>query len=448
MRRFAAVVLVGFVMGWMMAGMGAGRAEAVTFYEDLAAHWAPDFYQDVNATYGLKADSLTNFDYDGDWNGRNNWENLNSYNTPAYVYYSVVETETHYFIGYYTFHARDDGPLDADKHENDLEGALVVIHKNGTTYGAFHLVETLAHDQWYQYTNDSAVTTGLDNVDGGVLFRGDRPKLFIQANGQSPWNGHGVHAYDGSGAPGGDGIVYQYTGVASVPTDGTGSYTHTYTYALKSVDELWNRREQIGNDNTFASFGVFRGDNYQANSAKAPWGWDDSDDGATFTGDIFSDPAHFVDTHLNGLGIFSHVYTYHPYYTHKIDISAITSRANRDPFGGASDIFPKVTVAGMTYTDDRLWKYNDSAVGAKRTVNWGYNNAADGAQYSSAYHTRHVAKPNNSVVTIEILDSDGTSGNDSMGTLSVNLAPGQSQTWTDAYTSNSEAQVTATVSRP
>jgi len=45
-----------------------------------------------------------------------------------------------------------------------------------------------------------------------------------------------------------------------------------------------------------------------ADSAKAPWKRDDSDDGPTFIGMNFSDPAHQIDTHLNGLGTFSHNY--------------------------------------------------------------------------------------------------------------------------------------------
>jgi hypothetical protein len=182
---------------------------------------------------------------------------------------------------------------------------LVVIKKDGSTYGAFQLMETMAHNSWYQYTNDSNITTGSDNVDGGALFNGSHPKVFIQANGQSPWGGHGVYAYDGSDAPGGDGIVYNYTGTAQFPTDATGNYTNQYGYALVSIDELWNRRYDAGGaGHTFETFGVFDGDDYTPDSAKAPWMWDDSDDGPTCVGMNFSDPAHMVDTHLNGLGTF------------------------------------------------------------------------------------------------------------------------------------------------
>lgn len=442
MRR-ALFILLSLLLLTMSLNISGNEVDAAS-HEEIAAYWAPDFYQDVNDTHGYASDFLTKFNYDGDWNGNNNWENLYNYPLNAYVYYSVVETASHYFIGYWTFHPRDDGPLDEDKHENDLEGALLVIQKDGSTYGKFQLMETQSHNHWYQYTNDSGITTGKDNIDGGVLFREHRPLIFIQANGQSPWNGHGVHAYDGSDAPGGDGIVYEYEGVAEVPSSANGNWLYHYSYDLVSIDELWGKRNQI--DGTlYAEWGVLAGDTYQDNAAKLPWAWDDPDDGATFTGDAFADPAHMVDTHLNGLGEFSHDYINHNYYTHKIDVESVISKENRDPFGGKSDIFVKMIADGERVTDDRLWKKNDANLDQKYYVRFGKDNAADGNQYSSDYHYRLVAKKPNTAMLIEIYDSDGTSGNDYMGSLSAALSVGQTSTWNDANTSNGDAQVTATI---
>ncbi len=421
-------------------------AKAVS-YTDLASHWAPKIYQDVNTTYGVRADFVTNFNYDGDWIGNNNWNNLYNYPENGYVYYKVQETDTHYFIEYDFFHARDDGPTSPDAHENDLEGMLLALKKDGSTYGSFHLMETMAHNQWYQYTNDPSITTGSDNVDGGVLFEGSHPKVFIQSNGQSPWGGHGVFAYDGTGAPGGDGIVYDYTGIAEFPTDAAGDYTHAYGFALQSIDEFWNRRYDVGGaGHTYETFGVFDGDDYTTDSAKAPWMWDDSDDGPTFEGMNFSDPAHQIDTHLNGLGGFSHNYLYNPYYSHKITLNTITSNANRDPFGGKSDIYVKIYVNGQGFSDDRLWKFNDSTLGAARSVIWGHDSAAFGNNFSSNYSTIYVTKAHNVEVNLNVLDSDGTSGDDDMGSLSAYPVPGQTVTYSNTYTSSGQALVSATVS--
>lgn len=67
-------------------------------YRDLAEHWAPTIYQDVNDTYLTRADIPTAFNYDGDWRGDNNWENLENYPQVPSAYFSVRETLTHYFI--------------------------------------------------------------------------------------------------------------------------------------------------------------------------------------------------------------------------------------------------------------------------------------------------------------------------------------------------------------
>jgi len=75
---------------------------------DMAAHWSPFIYQSTINNYDL----ITNFDFDGNWNGKDNWENagLTQYyeNFHAYVYYSIIESENHYFITYMFFHPRDE----------------------------------------------------------------------------------------------------------------------------------------------------------------------------------------------------------------------------------------------------------------------------------------------------------------------------------------------------
>ena len=67
-------------------------------YNDLVEYWAPTIYQDVTTDYDVRADFITRFDFDGDWSGVNNWENTFLYPLTSAVYYSVQETETHYFI--------------------------------------------------------------------------------------------------------------------------------------------------------------------------------------------------------------------------------------------------------------------------------------------------------------------------------------------------------------
>ena len=274
------------------------------------------------------------------------------------------------------------------------------------------------------------------------LFNGSHPKVFCQANGQSPSGGHGVKAYDGSGAPGGDGIVYDYTGKADSQREPTGSYVRHYGYDLIEWGDLWSRRTD---PNIFSSWGTILGDNHTKNSAKAPWGWDDCDDGPALQGMNFSDPAHQVDVHLNSLGNFSHTYVYNPYYSHKITLNNVTSLADRDPFGGKSDIYVKAYVNGQGQTDDRFWKKNDAPIGQLYNIVFGANDAEFGNNFSEGYNTVYVAKPANTNVEIHVYDSDGTSGDDDMGYVSAVVAPGTSKTWTNAVTSNGEARVSAYV---
>jgi hypothetical protein len=88
-------------------------ANAAVTPAQLAQRWAPIHYQDVDVTgdhaLGGKSDYLTKYDFDGDLSGRNNWDNAAATNAnfSAYVYYSVVETSTHWYIVYMFFHPRD-----------------------------------------------------------------------------------------------------------------------------------------------------------------------------------------------------------------------------------------------------------------------------------------------------------------------------------------------------
>ena len=416
-------------------------------YRDLAEYWAPTIYQDVSERYLTRADIPTCFNYDGDWRGDNNWENLENYQQIPSAYFSVRETLTHYFIEYDFYYPRDDGPISAEKHENDLEGCILVIRKDDSPYGQLQLMETQAHNHWYQYTNDPSISSGSDDIDGGILLDEHRPKIYLSANGIGTDAGHGVKAYDGRPANGGDGIVFKFiTGDAVMPDDTSGSYVHEYDYALITMDELWERRYDVGGaGHTYNDWGHFHGDTYTNSSCTLPWIKDDPDDGPLYDGVYWSDPAFFIDTHLNGLGEFSHTYTFNPYYTHKITVSDVTSCANKDPFNDESDIFMKISVDGLVYINENHWKFNQTPKNQKQLVFWGKDNAEFGDEYSEAFNTIYFARQDNTEVKIEVLDKDGTSGNDTMGVLTAILGPGEQLIWTDEPTSTGEALVSAVI---
>ncbi|WP_435616029.1 hypothetical protein [Streptomyces coelicoflavus] len=127
---------------------------------ELAQWWAPVHFQDVDATGETsldgKSDYLTGYDFDGDRNARNNWENTGRFPLKANVYYSVVETKGFAYLLYTFFHPRDwsDGTIgnwqeDLNEHENDAEGALVVVARDGSPHGTLKATITVSHSDFY-----------------------------------------------------------------------------------------------------------------------------------------------------------------------------------------------------------------------------------------------------------------------------------------------------------
>jgi hypothetical protein len=276
---------------------------------DLAYRWAPVHYQDTDDS-DADADYLTAVDYDGDWNTQNNWEHQDDdiHWLKGTVYYSVTETSTHWYLVYSFYHPRDwvDYPdFGLDSHENDMEGVMMVVRKDGSPYGNLEGMVTVSHLDFYSYTPvGSPLTSGNENIDGAVrmITTGDdtRPATFQEAK------GHGLKAWDGADFPGGDGVVYypdKYEGeVPSSGNDRSVKYRLVDTFAIGG---LWSHRND---PQTFAAWGTFLGDNGKDNAAHTAWAWDDHDDGPVYAGEMAVDPAHLTDVYFDGLGNFSTAY--------------------------------------------------------------------------------------------------------------------------------------------
>jgi hypothetical protein len=211
-RRTLAACL-GLVLG--MTICSSPLATEPSWYYELAAHWAPNIFQDVrvepNPVPGIcsgnptgRYDFITSATFDGDSSAANNWEHADdnqasNYPLIPYVYYSVIETRSHYYITYSLFHPRDwcagwpniqnedDAELPQFEHENDLESATFVIKKDASEYGNLRLVYTIYHRTTKVYTNGSDIDP-VDGYAGGhdVLFYQGKPCLFVQAE------GHGI----------------------------------------------------------------------------------------------------------------------------------------------------------------------------------------------------------------------------------------------------------------
>ncbi|MGH9754640.1 MAG: hypothetical protein ACREA2_17830, partial [Blastocatellia bacterium] len=146
----SAILFLGLTFSSINSGAETARLsnDRRDFYRKLAFFHAPILFQDtetrgqsqdegnsasVDQPIQRRGDFIARFDFDGDWNGLNNWANFakrppadrnKDTMARAFMYYSVVETETHYFINYCAFHAQDREPrcTDVECHENDLEG--------------------------------------------------------------------------------------------------------------------------------------------------------------------------------------------------------------------------------------------------------------------------------------------------------------------------------------
>jgi len=303
-------------------GKSNARARTSAFYTDLAYQHAPVHYQDVDRTgsHGLsgKADYITKVDFDGDLNATNNWNNIASgaYQGKAYVYYSVVETSTHYFIIYGFFHPRDWTDnwflYHWDEHENDLEGVLTVVKKDGSTYGQALGIVTVFHSDFYSFkASGSGLSDGNEDIDGTVTTVNDNGIVRFKTAAEA--KGHGIKAYSELQPGGSDYIVYYPS--LNISEHPSNIYDRNVKYKLIDVFEAGGLWEERFNTQLFDNAKSFR-KSVGNGTANAPWNWDDKDDGGNqglLAGGMAYYPAHLVDEYFNGLGNFSKTYTHNLY---------------------------------------------------------------------------------------------------------------------------------------
>jgi len=299
-------------------------------YDALVFRHAPVHYQDTDSS-DYPSDYITAFDYDSDRISTNNWDNRSGGLWPATVYYSVVESCTHYFISYSFFHPRDwsDTAFDQE-HENDLEGALLAVRKDGTQFGRLEGMITVFHTNFFSFTpSGSPLTNGHESIDGTVSFEAhngvNRPKTVQEAK------GHGLQAWpyasNFNGASNQDGIIYYPTqGAAEYPASGNDRSVPYRLVDIHASNGMWSAAlndAAAGSGQTFNSWGTFKGDtsggcgsglkSCGSNSANTPWGWDDGDDGDSYRGEFALDPARLFDYYFDGVGNFSQQYINNPY---------------------------------------------------------------------------------------------------------------------------------------
>lgn len=228
----------------------SAMADGILTQEEIAIHYAPQIDQAVNVllSAGGRGDFITAVNYDGDWSCLNNWENLRTGDLGAVVYYSVQETDTHYYVGYYFYHPRDDAEIWLDRHENDLEGIMLCVPKSAEEFLSPEIMYTQGHGNLYFYFGDGLLDGGkmlAGSIYGGSLTTTylDKPHLYIAPNGTLYNQGHSVSA-SGWHFPywsvGNSGVRYFYGGEAKTPLFWNGPFEDNMcSYDLRPLDELW-----------------------------------------------------------------------------------------------------------------------------------------------------------------------------------------------------------------
>ncbi|MBK5294059.1 MAG: hypothetical protein JJE04_20580 [Acidobacteriia bacterium] len=305
-------------------------------YRPLAEYYAPFLAQET--WYQPKSDMPARFDFDRDWDGGNNWDHMEEGSSQAYVYYAAMETSTHWFLIYNVFHPRDysDKCAAATCHENDNEGIILTVRKDGSQFGRLQVMETLAHNNVYSMTADNQVRSGAHNIDGPVEFYDEsHPAVFIESGGHGIYGTrteHSRYQFANDEFTAGTGITLIYKGVAERPLHA--NHRLVGYDLLPILDHWWPKAEQgQWNENTFDEYfqyqpaggrpalpfaigGSFYGRNQAANKAKPFWGWHDTQTlkkGLLAVGQWGLDPAYGVTRNLRMPGEFSLDYVYNPY---------------------------------------------------------------------------------------------------------------------------------------
>ena len=329
----------------------APAASAAARDREIAARFAPVFHHGIGDN--ARGDYPTNFDFDGDWRGDNNWDNAGDrkFALRAYVYYAVSETPTHYLVHYAVFHPRDYKGGAAGKllsgmiregvrrggrydptglsegatlaHENDMEGCLVAAAKNGADLAAARVVavETVAHDRFLRYAPEGERPA----ADGRVALEGQRALLYVEPK------GHGVTARDGGERrrPSDPALLYKFAGRADDPeAAGRAEGDEVVGYELLPLAAaLWPRAKGGGAKETFGKscdYGTlavsvadargratsrevklgqlgcaFLGRVGAENAARPPWAWFDREERGQTLGAWFFDPAATLKRHYD-----------------------------------------------------------------------------------------------------------------------------------------------------
>ncbi len=140
-------------------------------YEKLAARYAPTVRQGVNVD-SPSADLLRSIDFDGDWNLSNNAKNTKPAPT-AKVAWSVIETQSHFFITYVFYWAHRSALDSKLVFDNDTAGSIVAVAKYPTEH-------PVALTTYFKQKADEQMW-GWVTAESGLVAPGAKTPSFLRA---------------------------------------------------------------------------------------------------------------------------------------------------------------------------------------------------------------------------------------------------------------------------
>ena len=172
-----------------------------------------------------------------------------------------METGSHWFVIYNFFHPRDysDRCVAGTCHENDNEGLILTIAKDGSQFGRLQVMETLAHNNIYSYTIDRRIKNGVHDIEGEAeLWNQSHPVVFIESGGHGVFastSGHSRFSLS-KGFSTSTGVTFVYKGKAErpeYPNDRDIGYE-----LLPIVDQWWNRIETGEKEKMFDEYFTYQ----------------------------------------------------------------------------------------------------------------------------------------------------------------------------------------------
>lgn len=326
---FAIRALLGLTLGAAaVASTSESRAETASdprFRAELGLRYGPIHHQEVHTrgghALGGAADFIAAFDFDGDHDARNNWDNAGDPRFPlaAHAYFSVVETPSHWFITYLFFHPRDwSSTFFETEHENDAEGMLLAVARDGSRFGALRAAVSVVHSDFYSFVpSGSRYGSGREDVDGALSLRPFAGELHPVTAQQAET--HALKAWPYYRIRETGVVYYPSLTTAEVPSSPNDRSVYYRLHDMLEPGGLWASR---GERSLFARHGVFAGNRSGRcgqsalwcvqDAARASWAWDDHDDRSP-AGALATGPASLIRAYFTTREHVSTRYSFNPF---------------------------------------------------------------------------------------------------------------------------------------